>query len=137
MEIKQIRIRNLERLIESFGGVDGLIKTADTNGQTISEKYIEQILGGFQGSRDKSPRSIGHKFARKLELGCGKPEGWMDQDHTTYALPAQDEEFLTELRQEVAQYAVPDHIRKTILMLIANSPKKQPDSQGQPSAMSH
>lgn len=49
--------------------------------------YLSQILNGVKSSTG-APRGVGDKLARKLEVGCGKEEGWMDRPHSPAALMA-------------------------------------------------
>jgi hypothetical protein len=76
MSVRTARRRNLERLIAEAEGVAPLARRAGVN-----EKYLRQILGRFQGPRDRKPRELGDRVARQLESACGRPEGWMDQLH--------------------------------------------------------
>lgn len=68
MDIKTIRIQNLGLLIDEF-------ETA----KKLSEKlqrdpnYISQLKNGIRG--------MGDKTARMIEIGTGKPFGWMDVYH--------------------------------------------------------
>ena len=57
-------------------GVDRLAERAG-----VSRKYLDQILQGFQGKRDKNPRRVGDALAGKISLGLGLHDSWMDQPH--------------------------------------------------------
>jgi len=65
----EIRLKNLEALIEEFGGQRQLAERAD-----LTPSVISQLKTGR--------RSLGEKLARKIEAGAEKPTGWMDVDHT-------------------------------------------------------
>lgn len=88
MEIRHIRSNNLRYAILEAGSISRLAALA-----SINEKYVKQILAGFQGPRDTSPRKVGDRMARAIELGLEKGNGWMDQAHPELwtALPSQDE----------------------------------------------
>ena len=53
-----------------------------TGGSTLPNKYIGQIVNGFQGPRDKSPRAPGPAFCRAVEAAYNLPPGWMEMEHT-------------------------------------------------------
>ena len=67
----EIRKNNLLLLIKEVGKKSVLAKLADTD-----PAYISQVL-----SKGSKKRNIGDDFARKLEVGCNKPRGWMDVRH--------------------------------------------------------
>ena len=46
-------------------------------------QYLDQILQGFQGKRDKNPRRVGDALAGKISLGLGLHDSWMDQPTPT------------------------------------------------------
>ena len=76
MDIRSIRLNNLKYAVHEAGGVDRLAERAG-----VSRKYLDQILQGFQGKRDKSPRKVGDALAAKLSMGLGQPAHWMDLPH--------------------------------------------------------
>lgn len=78
MENKSIRRANLEELATEAGGLDALATRAGVN-----LKYLQQIRSGFQGQKDRKPRDVGDRLARKLEVAMGQPTGWMDLIHVT------------------------------------------------------
>lgn len=69
MKIEEIRRANLSKLVEDSATIAALANAAE-----ISESYISTILSGA--------RNAGSRIARKLERATGRPEGWMDIDHT-------------------------------------------------------
>lgn len=77
MDNKAIRLHNLKLLVKRVGGIDALAERCGM----ASGKYFEQILNGFQGKRDRTPRGLGNLKARELEQVIGAPNGWMDQPH--------------------------------------------------------
>jgi SOS-response transcriptional repressor LexA len=69
MEVHKIREINLRVLIKDSGeSVDGFCKLTNT-----SPSYISQVFS------TKSEKKIGDRFARKIEIACKKPTGWMDK----------------------------------------------------------
>jgi hypothetical protein len=76
MNLRAVRLANLRVAITRAGGIDVLADAAQ-----VSKKYLEQILTGFQGKKDKNPRSVGNTLAEKLSEAIGEPAGWMDQPH--------------------------------------------------------
>lgn len=118
MTAEEARLKNLIALVAECGSIVSLAEKAET-----AAPYISQIINRVP-SRTGKPRDVGPELARKLETGCGKPVGWMDVDHSANNLPPQDAQFLNEIRQDVAQYDVPDHVKQAILTLITSSPRK-------------
>lgn len=76
MDIRSIRLNNLRYAVHEAGGVERLAERAG-----VSRKYLDQILQGFQGRRDKNPRRVGDALAAKLAIGLGQAAHWMDQPH--------------------------------------------------------
>lgn len=72
---KELRIENLRALVKEFRTADAVAQLAAT-----APMYLSQILNGVPSSTGK-PRGVGDALARKLEAGCAKPVGWMDQSH--------------------------------------------------------
>lgn len=75
MDVKQIRKKNAQTLAQEVGSWAELARRAETD-----PKYLSQIVS------EKGTRQVGDKLARKLEQGCSKPHGWMDQDHSSQSL---------------------------------------------------
>lgn len=59
---------NLERLVDDAGGATALAQLVGT-----PKSHISALLSGSRG--------IGDKLALKLERKCGKPDGWLDEQH--------------------------------------------------------
>ena len=72
---KELRVQNLRALIQEFSTADAVAQRAST-----APMYLSQILNGTLSSTGR-PRGIGDTLARKIEAGCGKPVGWLDQAH--------------------------------------------------------
>ncbi len=64
MEIKEIRRKNLEKLVDREGRQAGLARKVE-----LAPAYIHQMLAG---------KSMGDKTARKIEIALKLPVGWMD-----------------------------------------------------------
>lgn len=77
MTTGDIRRHNLQLLIDESEErtAIALAKKCQT-----SHSYLSQILTQFP-TKNGTARILGPQVARKLEIGCGKPEGWMDQLH--------------------------------------------------------
>lgn len=119
MTAEEFRLENLKALVAEFGSIVAVAERADT-----AAPYLSQIINRVP-SRTGKPRDVGPDLARKLEAGCDKPIGWMDIDHSASTLPPEDARFISEIQQDVAVYAVPDHIKQAILTLISSTPKKE------------
>jgi len=78
--VSEIRLKNLERLIAEIGTAEQLAELCD-----LSPIYISQIKNRAIDAKTSKPRNLGSQAARKLERGTGKPQGWMDQDHSTHS----------------------------------------------------
>lgn len=74
--IADIRLENLELLIEEIGSGEAVAEKAGT-----SPVYLSQLRHKAIDSKTGKPRQIGDPLARKLEGGCGKEVGWMDNSH--------------------------------------------------------
>jgi phage repressor protein C with HTH and peptisase S24 domain len=69
---KETRLQNLKRLVQEMKTIEAAARAAGT-----SPAYLSQILNGAKSSTGQA-RGVGDALARKLEVGCGKPEGWLD-----------------------------------------------------------
>lgn len=74
MNIRAIRVENLKLLVREFESIAEVARRGET-----SEKYLWQIIKGVV--QRNNPRSVGDALAARLEHGCDKPAGWMDQNH--------------------------------------------------------
>lgn len=74
--ISEIRLENLRLLIDEFGTQDAVAERAAT-----SPVYLSQLLNAAVDVKTGRVRQIGDPLARKLEAGCGKEVGWMDNIH--------------------------------------------------------
>src|SRR5690606_33538582 len=48
----------------------------------VSHIYLNQIKNMRPDPTTGKVRNVGNQLARKLEKGMGKPQGWMDADHS-------------------------------------------------------
>lgn len=67
MDVSTIRKRNIELLVEQFGG--------PTEFGRMIERDQAQVS---QWTSDTKPKPIGGRLARHIESKLGKPNGWMD-----------------------------------------------------------
>lgn len=73
--IHEIRRSNLITLKHEFGTYAAIASLGNTD-----PSYLSQIVSL------NNPRNMGDDLARNIEIGCKKPYGWMDQDHSFYAI---------------------------------------------------
>lgn len=76
--IDEIRRKNLRTLIDENGGSP----TAFANLVDIAYAQIYQWVEGAPDAKTGKPRGMRPASCRKIEIGAGKPEGWLDQDHS-------------------------------------------------------
>lgn len=75
MDIKAIRFKNLELLIDQYGSAEIARKAGS------SPAYISQIKTKRLTPKGEKIRGIGDDIARRIEKGFEKPTGWLDQIH--------------------------------------------------------
>lgn len=80
--VSEIRLENLEALVQEAGTAESLAERAD-----LSPVYLSQIRSRTVDRKTGKPRNLGDKAARKLEAGMGKQLGWMDAQHSPVAAP--------------------------------------------------
>lgn len=66
-----VRRNNLERLVLEFGTLERVAELGKT-----SPVYLSQVRAASKDHRGTA-RSMGTVVARKLEVGCDKPSGWI------------------------------------------------------------
>jgi len=76
MTVDAIRRQNLETLVRELGSLESVAAAGDT-----SAVYLSQIRHGAIDSKTGRARQMGTAMARRLEVGTGRPKGWMDQHH--------------------------------------------------------
>lgn len=74
--IAEIRRNNLELLIKEMGTLEA-VASADTKTSSV---YLSQVRRQTKDRKTGQKRAMGTAIARRLELACDKPVGWMDQD---------------------------------------------------------
>lgn len=77
MDIKEILRNNLRYAVWLKGGYSALAENSDGG----NEKYFYQIVSGFQGKKDKTPRSLGKDVASAVAAAIGEDKTWMYQEH--------------------------------------------------------
>jgi hypothetical protein len=61
----------------------------------MEQAYAQKLqMSPSMWSQIKSSRPIGDKLARQIEAACGKPSGWLDQEHEPQGLNAAEQQFL-------------------------------------------
>ena len=61
----------------------------------MEQAYAQKLqMSPSMWSQIKSSRPIGDKLARQIEAACGKPNGWLDQEHEPQGLNAAEQQFL-------------------------------------------
>lgn len=75
MLIDEIRLLKLKELVREKGTLASIADACGT-----SAAYLSQIINGVESSTG-TPRSVGDKLARKIEVGLKKPHGWMDENN--------------------------------------------------------
>lgn len=91
--IDEIRRSNLERLIKEIGTQDRVAEFGGT-----SSVYLSQIRNSSKDGKTGKPRVMGDEMARRLETGCQKPRGWMDNFQT------EELKAFEELRKSYSPY---------------------------------
>jgi transcriptional regulator with XRE-family HTH domain len=76
-DINTIRRENLLRLLKEAGTQERLAERCE-----VSHIYLNQIKNMRPDPTTGKIRNVGNQLARKLEKGMGKPQGWMDTDHS-------------------------------------------------------
>lgn len=66
----EIRLANARQLASRFASRADFARVLE-----MSDAYMWQILG------DVPKRNIGNSIARRMEVACGKKEGWLDVPH--------------------------------------------------------
>lgn len=121
-DIDEIRRTNLLALEKLEGGTSAVAKRVG-----MSDSQFANLRDGAKDSRTGKPRGMRKETAWRFEDAFNKPRGWLDQDHSESlsSLPAQDQEFMAAVQSGLAEHEIPEHIRQTILTLIASSPEKK------------
>ena len=77
MTIEEIRRTNLQTLVSEYGGVG---KLAEVIGKDQSQ--LSQWINASINSGTGKPRGIRSSTCRHIEEKCGKPIGWLEEDHS-------------------------------------------------------
>lgn len=87
MDVKDILVENLRYAAFKFGGTAQLAEAtqrvvdAGEAEKAGCAKYFDQVIAGYQGKADKSPRSVGKQVAAAVSLAIGEDIGWMYVPH--------------------------------------------------------
>lgn len=93
----------------------------DALGRPSTDATLSQIKNMAPNTRTGAPKNMGSNLAREIEEKLGMPRGTLD--HPPPSSEA-DAAFVHRVEEEVARYAVPDHVQQAILTLIVSSPEK-------------
>lgn len=87
------RRRNAQTLFQSFAEA-ALAAGAAPKG--LEQTFAASLeISPSMWSQIKSSRPIGDKLARQIEQHCGKPAGWLDEEHADAGLTHSEQQFLT------------------------------------------
>ncbi len=82
MDIYQTRRANLVALIARVQGAAALAERCGSSAQ-----YVSQLVNQTKDKKSGRPRTMGDKFARRIELALDLPDNWMDKQHPTTGEP--------------------------------------------------
>lgn len=106
--IDLIRRQNLKTLSSESGGIG---KLAERLGKDPSQ--VSQWINASLDSRTGRPRGIRSRTCRDIEAVLGKPEGWMDVDHSASPSLTETGWPFAEISQD--RYAqLPDRVKGLI-----------------------
>lgn len=75
--IGTIRRENLERVITKMGKLEAVAEAAAS-----TSVYLSQVRNQRTDKKTGRPREMGSAMARRIEVGAGLADGWMDVDHS-------------------------------------------------------
>lgn len=116
--IAEIRLENLERLIEEFETADAVAEMCGT-----SAVYLSQSRNQARDSKTKKPRQLGDDLARKLEIGCKKEIGWMDHEPPPKSYRASRIQHAVAVMEHMEDWQLDQAIK--IVDTIAQPPQQQ------------
>ena len=114
MDVKEVRRLNLQYLIASVGKVDDFSKLVGLE----SPNYVSQLKNGSNN------KTMGDKFARKIEKAFDKPKGWMDK--LQFSDDNDERTFLTD--KEILAQAV-KRVLNSLIEAGVYEPKKAMDTE--------
>jgi len=110
MDYRDCRKANLRMLVDERGSIPSLLKEMETRltpDRLPNGKYLQQLLAGYRGGKDKKPRDVGDKLARTIEEGLGLPVFWMDSNHASSLATAGDQVVEYDIDEPLADGEVP------------------------------
>lgn len=113
--MRKARRARLLELLNEFGGPKALAKKVGT-----VETHLTAVI--------KGRREIGDELANKLEAGCGKPLGWMDDDGRGWPFEQVSPEIYRDRLSERQKGAVEGYVMR--LLGEAPSLGGSPESDG-------
>lgn len=123
MDIDEVRRTNIRAL-------ENEAKSPTAAAEKVGMSYVQYVnlRDGAIDPRSKKRRGMRKETAWRFEDAFSKPRGWLDQDHSSYLLPARDQSFVRRVEQEVAKYDVPEHVKQAVITLITSSPPRHAGS---------
>lgn len=116
--IAEIRLENLELLIEEFETADAVAEACGT-----SAVYLSQMRNQAKDSKTGKPRQLGDDLARKLEVGCKKEIGWMDHEPPPKSYRASRIQHAVAVMEHMEDWQLDQAIK--IVDTIAQPPQQQ------------
>ena len=116
--IAEIRLDNLTLLIEEFGSQDEIARRAGT-----SPVYISQLINRTPDFKTGKPRQVGDPMARRVEAGCEKEVGWLDNRHPVLTYRQQRVAHVMQVMEEMEDWQV-DQATKSIDTIAEAIPKR-------------
>lgn len=123
MDIDELRRTNICALEKEAGSPKKAAELVDMT-------YVQYLnyRNGAKETKTGKVRGMRKETAWRFEDAFNKPRGWLDQDHSSYLLPARDQAFVHRIEQEVARYDVPEHVKQAVITLITSSPLRHAGS---------
>lgn len=124
--IDDIRRENLKLIAADVGGVT---KLAERIGKHPAQ--VSQWLNGSKNSGTGKSRGMRTTTCREIEQQCGKPQGWLDVDHSNIDMLRQAVDMLTEAGWFVRpgatsrQYELALHEETALFYVVYTGPEKE------------
>lgn len=118
-DIDDIRRDNLRLIEEAAGGLAAAAKLVG-----MSPSQLANLRDGAKDSKTGRRRGMHKSTARRIEEAAGKPQGWLDQDHSVPRESASRENHKESIQQSalIAAYHRADAGTRAIIdALLSNS----------------
>ncbi len=105
--VAETRLDNLELLVKELGTLE---KVAEAGG--TSSVYLSQLRNRTPDAKTGKLREMGNAMARRLEAGCQKASGWMDQEqHISAPHTARESEPTCAVEITDSEWALLENLR--------------------------